>query len=161
MLGHDNTSRSKLYKVMTDQQFDEVVSAILDGKYSWACMLILEFAGYNPLYYIPRRTYDRLKKENRRKDIDRNRSSRTKALICEDGRDTVSDFPATESHALQAHRTEIRDLTYLEQADSKSQKVQGQGIEGFDDGQDTASREPNKIKALYLRVSSLFTVELW
>ncbi|MEB3159851.1 MAG: HetP family heterocyst commitment protein [Synechocystis sp.] len=51
-------------KVMSDQQLDEVVGAILAGKYSWACVLILKFAGYNPLHYIPYRTYHRIVKDN-------------------------------------------------------------------------------------------------
>jgi hypothetical protein len=49
---------------MTTEQFNQVVDAILAGKYSWACVLILRFAGYNPLHYIPYRTYNRLMKEN-------------------------------------------------------------------------------------------------
>lgn len=57
-------SHSKLDKAMTTEQFTQVVEAILEGKYSWACVLILRFAGYNPLHYIPYRTYNRLMKEN-------------------------------------------------------------------------------------------------
>ncbi|NJN86691.1 MAG: HetP family heterocyst commitment protein [Leptolyngbyaceae cyanobacterium SL_7_1] len=49
---------------MTTEQFTQVVDAILEGKYSWACVLILRFAGYNPLHYIPYRTYNRLMKDN-------------------------------------------------------------------------------------------------
>ncbi|NJL54964.1 HetP family heterocyst commitment protein [bacterium] len=49
---------------MTEDQFCQVVDAILNGKYSWACLLILQFSGYNPLHYIPYRTYNRLMKEN-------------------------------------------------------------------------------------------------
>ncbi len=51
-------------KAMTPEQFTQVVEAILDGKYSWACVLILRFTGYNPLHYIPYRTYNRLMKDN-------------------------------------------------------------------------------------------------
>jgi hypothetical protein len=57
-------SPSKFQKAMTPDQFTQVVDAILEGKYSWACVLILRFAGYNPLHYIPYRTYNRLMKEN-------------------------------------------------------------------------------------------------
>ncbi|MBF2047342.1 MAG: HetP family heterocyst commitment protein [Elainella sp. C42_A2020_010] len=57
-------NHSKLHKAMTVDQFTQVVEAILEGKYSWACVLILRFAGYNPLHYIPYRTYNRLMKEN-------------------------------------------------------------------------------------------------
>lgn len=49
---------------MSTEQFNQVVGAILDGKYSWACVLILRFAGYNPLHYVPYRTYNRLMKDN-------------------------------------------------------------------------------------------------
>jgi hypothetical protein len=51
-------------RAITEDQFCQVVDAILNGKYSWACVLILRFAGYNPLHYIPYRTYNRLTKEN-------------------------------------------------------------------------------------------------
>jgi hypothetical protein len=52
-------------KVMNPEQFERLVTAILEGKYSWACVLILRFAGYNPAHYIPYRTYKRLIKSNR------------------------------------------------------------------------------------------------
>jgi len=55
---------SKLKNSIPPEQFDQVVEAILSGKYSWACVLMLRFAGYNPLHYIPYRTYNRLLKEN-------------------------------------------------------------------------------------------------
>lgn len=51
-------------RAMNADQFNQVVDAILAGKYSWACVLILRFAGYNPLHYIPYRTYNRLIKDN-------------------------------------------------------------------------------------------------
>jgi hypothetical protein len=53
-------------RAMTEDQFCQVVDAILNGKYSWACLLILQFSGYNPLHYIPYRTYNRLMKDNSR-----------------------------------------------------------------------------------------------
>jgi hypothetical protein len=46
------------------EQLDEIIAAILAGKYSWACFLLLRCAGYNPLDYIPYRTFNRLLKEN-------------------------------------------------------------------------------------------------
>lgn len=56
-------------KTMDPEQFECIVKAIVEGKYSWACVLILRFAGYNPAYYIPYRTYKRLLKENRRSQM--------------------------------------------------------------------------------------------
>jgi len=46
------------------EQLDEIIAAILAGKYSWACFLLLQCTGYNPLDYIPYRTSNRLLKEN-------------------------------------------------------------------------------------------------
>lgn len=57
-------SDTTINKTINTEQFSQLVEAILAGKYSWACVLILRFAGYNPLLYIPYRTYNRLLKEN-------------------------------------------------------------------------------------------------
>lgn len=50
-------------KINTDQ-IEQIVKAIIAGKYSWACVLMLRFSGYNPIDYIPYRTYIRLLKNN-------------------------------------------------------------------------------------------------
>jgi hypothetical protein len=60
-------SANQQNQAMTEEQFTQVVEAILEGKYSWACLLILKFAGYNPLHYIPYRTYNRLIKDHKNK----------------------------------------------------------------------------------------------
>ena len=75
------SSNTKLDKVMTEEQFNQIVEAILSGKYSWACVLILRFAGYNPLHYLPYRTYKRLMKDNsqRKKTTDVQKSYQEKA----------------------------------------------------------------------------------
>jgi len=44
------------------EEFIQIVEAVLEGRYSWACVLFLRFAGFNPLHYIPYRTYNRLVK---------------------------------------------------------------------------------------------------
>ncbi|MEM7725702.1 MAG: HetP family heterocyst commitment protein [Cyanobacteria bacterium P01_A01_bin.45] len=49
---------------MDNNQIEEVIKAIIAGKYSWACVLVLRFNGYDPEDYIPYRTYIRLLKEN-------------------------------------------------------------------------------------------------
>lgn len=61
--GFRNSSAS-LDRVMETEQFNQVIEAILAGKYSWACVLILQFGGYNPLHYIPYRTYNRIMKDH-------------------------------------------------------------------------------------------------
>lgn len=50
---------------MTPEQFNEITEAITNGRYSWACVLILRYIGYNPIHYIPQRTYSRLIQKNR------------------------------------------------------------------------------------------------
>ena len=62
MAGHSGYPDTRI----NPEQFDQVIEAILAGKYSWACVLMLKFVGYNPLHYIPYRTYNRLLKENSR-----------------------------------------------------------------------------------------------
>ncbi|ABA23978.1 HepP protein, formation of heterocysts-like protein [Trichormus variabilis ATCC 29413] len=46
------------------EEWEAILQAISVGKYSWACVLMLHTAGYNPLTYIPYRTYIRLIKNN-------------------------------------------------------------------------------------------------
>jgi len=55
--------QNNLHSVITHEQLEQVIKAISDGRYSWACVLILRFVGYNPLHFIPQRTYSRLIKE--------------------------------------------------------------------------------------------------
>ncbi|MBD1909727.1 HetP family heterocyst commitment protein [Leptolyngbya sp. PL-A3] len=52
-------------KTLSAEQFEQIVTAILEGKYSWACVLMLRFGGYNPMQYIPYRTYKRLIRDNK------------------------------------------------------------------------------------------------
>jgi hypothetical protein len=49
---------------MNKKQVEEVIKAILARQYSWACVLMLRFNGYDPVDYIPYRTYIRLLKKN-------------------------------------------------------------------------------------------------
>ncbi|WP_414529797.1 HetP family heterocyst commitment protein [Nodularia chucula] len=51
-------------KKINTEQIEQIIKAIIAGKYSWACVLILRFSGYNPIDYIPYRTYIRLVKNN-------------------------------------------------------------------------------------------------
>lgn len=100
-------SNSKTDKAMTPEQFTQVVDAILEGKYSWACILILRFAGYNPCHYIPRRTYNRLVKEN------------------------LQEIRAKDQHqtdaakSLRSHLNKTPDLAYLEVLDKQKTETRG------------------------------------
>ncbi|WP_416674929.1 HetP family heterocyst commitment protein [Egbenema bharatensis] len=102
---------SKLDKAMTTEQFNQVVDAILAGKYSWACVLILRFAGYNPLHYIPYRTYNRLMKEHG--------STRKKQKREDQHFDTYSESSDRRSSS------RIADLNHLETLEDQPCKVRG------------------------------------
>ncbi|HEY9643925.1 MAG TPA: HetP family heterocyst commitment protein [Coleofasciculaceae cyanobacterium] len=112
MLNSDLTNH--LNKAMTAEQFTQVVDAILEGKYSWACVLILRFAGYNPLHYIPYRTYNRLMKDH-----------------CQNSRRKIDEFepgkPDQASPQLnyQRYTPQIDDLNYLETLNERSSQIRG------------------------------------
>jgi len=44
------------------EQVDQIIKAIMAGKYSLACFLMLRFTGSEPRKYIPYRTYIRVLK---------------------------------------------------------------------------------------------------
>lgn len=97
-----NTSGS-LDRAMQPEQFNQVIEAILAGKYSWACVLILQFGGYNPLHYIPYRTYNRILKEH-----------------CRSGR------KQTATPNLNSQKpSEIKDLNYLEVVSEPRTRIKG------------------------------------
>ncbi|HEY9752275.1 MAG TPA: HetP family heterocyst commitment protein [Coleofasciculaceae cyanobacterium] len=87
-------------KAMTTDQFDQVVAAISEGRYSWACVLILRFAGYNPVHFIPIRTYNRLLKENRQRQTPLLQGNNQRSM--------------TESHPVTKHLSVNRELEYTE-----------------------------------------------
>lgn len=61
----NNNTIEQANKVITESELDDIIGAIIDGKYSWACLLILKFVGLQPNCFIPYGTYNRLIKENR------------------------------------------------------------------------------------------------
>ncbi|NEO99154.1 MAG: HetP family heterocyst commitment protein [Symploca sp. SIO2E9] len=112
-------SNNQFDKGLSSEQFNQIVEAILDGKYSWACVLILRFAGYNPLHYIPYRTYSRLNKEN-----------------CQNGKSRRKKSDSIKAHQQQTEKgynnkvsnqllSKIDDLKYCEVLRDKAPKVQG------------------------------------
>jgi hypothetical protein len=116
-----SSQHSKLDKAMNPEQFEQLVEAIVDGKYSWACVLILRFAGYNPLHYIPYRTYNRLMKER-----------------CQSGRQNTypTDNAPTDHQYPQSHQStstsclsNISDLGYLEVISERQNQVRGGNLE--------------------------------
>ncbi len=88
-------------RTMTEDQFCQVVDAILNGKYSWACLLILQFSGYNPLHYIPYRTYNRLMKDNSHPRKDKRQQDEVKGQPL-----TLGNLP--HLHALEEATQQVR-----------------------------------------------------
>lgn len=106
-----------LDKVMDPEQFTQVIEAILQGKYSWACVLILRFAGYNPLHYIPYRTYNRLVKENGKPE--------RQAYGYTDKVDNSHVAKAEVKEECSEDFNKIEDLAYLEVLDKESYSIKG------------------------------------
>jgi len=118
-MNHDMTSISNFNKGINPQQFDQIVEAILAGKYSWACVLMLRVAGYNPLHYIPYRTYNRLLKEN---------SATNRVQPQERETITITQSTADKSVAANCLGT-IKDLTYLEVVGKQKTEIRGGNME--------------------------------
>ena len=109
-------------KAINPQQFDKVVEAILAGKYSWACVLMLRFAGYNPLHYIPYRTYNRLLKEN------------SEASKVQQQQDNVkinqsATVARTNTNMPSSCLSKIKDLAYMEVVGKQKTEIQGGNME--------------------------------
>ena len=82
-----------------------------------ACLLILRFAGYNPLHYIPHRTYNRLMKDN----CQYGKSSREhKHHSARNKKPSAIKSDSTLSKKLYG---KINDLSYLEKVEQKRAKV--------------------------------------
>ena len=119
MSRHRVQSETKLDKVMESREFDRIVAAILAGKYSWACVLILRFAGYNPLHYIPYRTYNRLMKNNSQHTTlnqlqERELNENRKSLAVKSSKASL-DRPSYQ----------LNDLSYLEVVSRQDTQVRG------------------------------------
>ena len=121
MYRNHSSANSQLSKTMTEEQFDRVVEAILSGKYSWACLLILRFAGYNPLHYIPHRTYNRLMKNYREGNFQQIEIP-----------NTAQSHPVSKRTS-QKSSSKLRDLCYMEEIDRQSVKIRG-GTRAFSIG---------------------------
>lgn len=123
-MNQDISGSSQFEQKIHSEQFDQVVEAILAGKYSWACVLMLRVFGYNPLHYIPYRTYNRLIKENSRTSrtsIQHNESLKIAAKQSIDKR--------TEHHLTSNCISKIRDITYLEVAGKQKPDLHGKNRE--------------------------------
>lgn len=114
---------SNLDKTVKAQQFDKVVEAILAGKYSWACVLMLRFAGYNPLHYIPYRTYNRVLKENSNASRTNQQQSENLKML-KQANDSISDSNVS-SNCL----SKIKDLAYREVVGKQKTEIRGGNLD--------------------------------
>lgn len=107
-----------LDKTIHPEQFDQVVEAILAGKYSWACVLMLRFAGYNPLHYIPYRTYNRLIKEHSPKKSKPQHNENLKI-----SKQTANK--RKDGNISPSCLNKIKDLAYLEVVGKQKTEIRG------------------------------------
>lgn len=64
MIQENFEQNQQLDQIFKDSQFQQIIKAIILGKYAWACVLFLHFSGYDPLEYIPDETYSKLVQDN-------------------------------------------------------------------------------------------------
>ena len=102
----------KMKASMSQEDLELIIDAILNGKYSWACVLILNNAGYEPGHYIPYRTLNRLIKENGFPN-------------CHAASACRSRLPRANQKTQYAVPKGIRDLNFLEPSAKDAKKVKG------------------------------------
>jgi len=114
-----SSSQKNFNHPVTPEQLNQIIEAITEGKYSWACVLILRFVGYNPLHFIPQRTYSRLMKEHRQ--------IATVALSSNGNIPrSINSSPSSSNNQNSSHSvSKIKDLDYLERPDKKQANIQG------------------------------------
>jgi hypothetical protein len=108
---HIHSSHKSFQNAITIEQLNQIIEAITDGRYSWACVLMLRFVGYNPLHFIPQRTYSRLMKENRQVPS---------IQISQD-----SNISSSNNRNSSPVVSKMDDLDYLEAGDTKQVKIPG------------------------------------
>jgi hypothetical protein len=116
-------SNSRFNKTISPDQLNEIIEAILAGKYSWACVLLLRATGYDPMHYIPYRTYNRLLKEHCRFGSPNQRNT--------DNLRVLNKNAATESESWVSQKgsSKIADLNYLEPVADKDPHIRGGSCE--------------------------------
>lgn len=119
MTGRIPFSDTTVNKTIHDEQLNQIIEAILAGKYSWACFLLLRCTGYDPLHYIPYRTYNRLVKENCQ--IPKQNAVNTNHL---NSNSRYSQFSADSTPAHQ-QTSKITDLDFLEVERKQNTRLRG------------------------------------
>ena len=112
-------SNTKVDKKIKPEQLTQIIDAILDGKYSWACVLLLRFIGENPLHYIPYRTYNRLVKEDRQVGTLSRHETNTNNIS------NQSSETKVDAQSSRKCLSKITDLAYLEAMSEQHKEVRG------------------------------------
>lgn len=124
-MSQDNPGISGNFKKpVHPEQFDQVVEAILAGKYSWACVLMLRFAGYNPLHYIPYRTYNRLLKDN---SHEKPNSQKDNTNVSVQGAPTSGQ--SSQNSIPSSCLNKIKDLAYMEVVGKQKREIRGGNLD--------------------------------
>lgn len=151
---YQHTTNKKNFNHSSDKsinadQFNQIVEAILEGKYSWACVLLLRFSGHNPLHYIPYRTYNRLAKEN--SQFSKPLQHRLKPI---NASNQTTEFRAEQ---VQKSLAEIKDLAYLEALDQHHRKLHGgSNIHAIDSCRNPKSFCLVRVKLLQNKIFSIW-----
>ncbi len=114
---------SNFNQAVNPQQFDQIVEAILAGKYSWACVLMLRIVGYNPLHYIPYRTYNRLLKDNTQ--VNRTQQQHSKNMKAAQ----PSMNHKSHNNSSASCLSKIKDFTYLEVVGKQTNEIRGGSVD--------------------------------
>lgn len=121
-MSYQISSSQKTYqKAISNEQLNQVIEAITEGRYSWACVLLLRFVGYNPLHFIPQRTYSRLIKENNQPQSTLLSNTTSRNLSASLQSSMNSSVNGTSSQVLN----KINDLDYMETSDKKQVSLSG------------------------------------
>lgn len=104
---------------VTQEQMAEIIGAILSGKYSWACVLMLTYLGYEPMHYLPDRTMSRLTKENGFPRQPLKSADKPTSIFSKKQDHRLEDFNSSQ------RRGTLRDLSHLEPVGSSAKFLTG------------------------------------
>lgn len=113
------SSNSTDNQTLSTEQFNQIIEAILSGKYSLACLLLLRYIGHDPQQYIPYRTYNRLLKENC--NIPNTNSAKTVPI----NKNKQKAITQSAGRVANTGLSNIVDLGYIEKVDQPSSQIKG------------------------------------
>jgi hypothetical protein len=116
-------SDPSINKTINHEQLNQIIEAILAGEYSWACFLLLRCTGYDPLQYIPYRTYNRLvKKSCQVGGVCIQATNRIKT------ENQCSEINSSSTSS-QGRLSKIKDLSYIDLVGKQHTQLRGGNLE--------------------------------